>query len=130
MIGQGNSYIAVVDDDESACRALARLLRAAGFQPVTYLSEEALLEDGNRPRFDCLVVDVQLAGTSGLNLSRSFSAVQEGTPVVFITAEDDPEVREEALAQGCLAYFTKWDSCQQILDAIHKAAKIASGNEE
>lgn len=129
MSGQGNSYIAIVDDDESACRALARLLRAAGFQPVPYRSEEALLGDRNRPRFDCLVLDIQLAGSSGLELSRRFAAIQEGTPVVFITAGDDPGVREAALAQGCLAYFTKWDSCQEILEAIRKAGGISPDEE-
>ncbi|MCM3872036.1 MAG: hypothetical protein ND895_15240 [Pyrinomonadaceae bacterium] len=36
-----NIYVAVVDDDESICRSLNRLLRAARFQPITYPSAEA-----------------------------------------------------------------------------------------
>lgn len=40
MIGSGNVYVGVVDDDESLCRSLARLLRAAGMQPITYSSAE------------------------------------------------------------------------------------------
>ena len=41
----GNVYVPVVDDDENLCRSFARLLRAAGMQPITYLSAEAFLAD-------------------------------------------------------------------------------------
>src|SRR5512137_2546387 len=90
-------YVAVVDDDESVCRSFSRLLRIAGFQPVTYPSAETFLEDTKRPRFDCLVLDIQLAGMSGLELSHRLAAVKDGTPVVFITAHDAPEMRSQAL---------------------------------
>jgi len=50
-------YIAVIDDDESLCRSMSRLLRAAHFQPVTYPSAEAFLEDTKRPKFDCLLIE-------------------------------------------------------------------------
>ena len=55
-------YVAVVDDDESLCRSVGRLLRAAGIEAVTYGSAEAFLEDAKRPQFDCLLLDVQLGG--------------------------------------------------------------------
>ena len=51
------TYIAVIEDDEGLRRSLARLLRAAGYQPVTYRSAEAFLNDAKHPVFDCLVVD-------------------------------------------------------------------------
>ncbi|MGH6609164.1 MAG: response regulator, partial [Burkholderiaceae bacterium] len=55
-------YVAVVDDDQSVCRSLARLLRAAGIQPITYGSAESFLADAKHPRFDCMVFDIQLGG--------------------------------------------------------------------
>jgi FixJ family two-component response regulator len=114
-------YVAVVDDDESVRRSFGRLLRTAGFQPVTYASAEAFLEDTKRPRFDCLVLDIQLDGMTGLELSRRLSAVKDSTPVVFITAHDDPEVRAEALAAGCAGYFRKADAGALVLEAISGA---------
>ena len=51
-----NSYVAIVDDDERL-PFLRPLPAHGGFQPVTFLSAEAFLEDTNRPRFDCLVLD-------------------------------------------------------------------------
>jgi FixJ family two-component response regulator len=121
MISKGNSYVAVVDDDESLCRSLSRLLRAAGFQPVTYSSAEAFLEDAKRPWFDCLLLDVQLGGMTGLELSRRLAAVQDATPVIFITAHDDPELRQEALATGCAGYFRKTEPGEKVLAAVRQA---------
>lgn len=120
MSSAQNSYIAVVDDDESICRSLGRLLRAAGFQPVTYNSAEAFLEDAKHPEFDCLVLDIQLGGMSGLELKRCLAAAGQTTPVVFITAHDDPESRTQALADGCAGYFRKSDSGSAILLAIRR----------
>jgi len=114
-------YVAVVDDDESVCRSFGRLLRTAGFQPVSYTSAEAFLEDTKRPQFDCLVLDIQLEGMSGLELFRRLAAVHDETPVMFITAHDAPEVRAEAEASGCAGYFRKTDSGALILEAITKA---------
>ncbi len=118
------TYVAIVDDDESLCRSMARLLRAAGdLHPVTYPSAEAFLADTKHPRFDCLVLDIQLEGMSGLELSRRLAAVQDPTPVVFITAHDDPDVRSQALAGGCAGYFRKTDPGDLVVEAIRRATR-------
>jgi len=116
--GHAKVYVAVVDDDESLCRSLNRLLRTAGFQTVAYASAEDLLEDSKRPRFDCLVLDIQLKGMSGLELCQRLAAVRNTTPIIFITADDDPEIRARALAAGCAGYFRKTDPGDQLLGAI------------
>jgi FixJ family two-component response regulator len=124
-LGSNTIYVAVVDDDQSLCRSFSRLLRAAGFQPVTYVSAEAFLEDTKRPRFDCLVLDIQLEGMSGLELSRRLTAVRDNTPFIFITAHDAPEARTEALACGCAGYFRKNDPGQLVMDAIRDTLRSA-----
>lgn len=118
MNEKGNRYVAVIDDEESVCRSFARLLRIAGYQPVTYASGEAFLQDSKRPCFDCLLLDIQMGGISGLELYQRLSSVNDRTPVIFITAHDDPEVRAEAVAAGCAGYFCKTDPGARILDAI------------
>jgi FixJ family two-component response regulator len=115
-------YVAVVDDDEHACRSLSRLLRAAGLQPITYLSAEDFLADVKRPRFDCLVLDIQLGGMSGLDLGRRLMAEGASTPVIYVTAHDDPEFRAQARAVGCAAYFRKTDPGAEVIEAIRRAA--------
>ena len=115
-------YVAVVDDDESVCRSFGRLLRAAGLQPITYESAESFLADTRHPQFGCLVLDIQLGAMSGIELARRLAADGGHTPVIFITAHDDPEARAEAEALGCRAYFRKTDSGSDVLAAIRRVA--------
>jgi FixJ family two-component response regulator len=115
---KGNIYVAVVDDDASVCRALARLLREAGYQSVTYGSAEQLLGDNDRPRFGCLLLDVQLITKSGVELQEQLAASGETTPVIFITAHDDPKTREQAQRAGCAAYLRKTAPGDELLGII------------
>jgi CheY-like chemotaxis protein len=114
--------VAIVDDDESLCRSLCRLLRAAGLNLVAYPSAEAFLGDAQRPPFGCLLRDVQLDGISGIELQRQLIASGVKTPVIFLTAYDDPEWRAQAIAAGCAAYFRKTDPGAVVLEAIRRAA--------
>lgn len=120
--------VALIDDDESVCRSLGRLLRAAGIRSVAYSSAEAFLADDGRPSLDCLVLDVQLAGISGIELRAQLAAAGDRTPVIFITAHDEPGTRAQALATGCAAYFRKTDPGDAVLAAIRQAVGGPAGN--
>jgi len=113
--------VAIVDDDESLCRSMARLLRASGFQPTTYLSAEAFLADTEHSRFDCLILDVQLGGISGIELQEQLVASGSTTPVIFLTAHEEAEVRERALRAGCALFLQKRDSGEAVLRALFRA---------
>ena len=124
MSASSNIYVAVVDDDESLCRSLSRLLRLAGFQPISYPSAEAFLADTKHPQFDCLVLDIRLGGMSGLELFRQLAAQNTHPPVIFITAFDDPEMLAHAKALGCAGYFRKTTPGAVIVEAITEAANL------
>lgn len=115
-----NTYIAVVDDDESLCRSFSRLLRAVGIQPITYSSAEAFLADTKHPKFDCMVFDVQLGGMSGIELARKLKDEGSETPFIFITAHEDDAARIEAEATGCAAYYKKTATGSDVLATIRK----------
>ena len=121
VVASGRIYVAVIDDDDNQRRSFERLLRAAGMEPITYATAEEFLADGARPSFDCLVLDVQLPGMSGLRLQEQLSAEGNQAAIVFITAYDDPSYREQANAMGCSGYFRKSDSGREVLDAIQMA---------
>jgi FixJ family two-component response regulator len=118
-----NNKVAIVDDDASLCRSLARLLRLSGYEPCTYHSGEDFLgRDRGERRFACVLVDVQLGGMSGLELQRAMTARGDDTALIFITAHDEPAVRAEAVQGGCAAFFSKTEDGERILDAIRKAS--------
>jgi FixJ family two-component response regulator len=128
-VGKDKLYVAVVEDDEGVRRSFSRLLRAAGFEPIAYASAECFLEDAKRPRFDCLVLDIQLEGMSGLELSRRMAAVRDATPVILITAHDEPEAQTQALAGRCAGVFRKTDSGECVLEAIRRAVRLSHNPE-
>jgi FixJ family two-component response regulator len=118
-------HVAVIDDDHSVCRSFARLLRAAGMAPTTYASAEAFLDDAQHPRFDCMVFDVQLGGISGIELIvRLRAGGGEVAPIIIVTAHDDPQMRLQAEAAGCAAYFRKNDAGADVLGAIRRLAAL------
>ena len=115
-------YVAVVDDDPSICRSLARVLQLSGFQPITFESAEQFLVDPLRAHFGCLLVDVQLGGMTGIEMHRKLIEEGNRTPVIYITAFDDPRAQAEATKLGCAGYFHKTDAGHEILDVVRKVA--------
>jgi FixJ family two-component response regulator len=112
--------VGVVDDDENPCRSFARLLRAAGYAPATYPSAEVFLADTSRPQFDYLVLGVQSPGMSVLDLQRQLQAEGVATPIIFITAYDDPDAREQGRMAGCAACLRKAYPASGVLEAIRR----------
>ena len=118
-----NPCVALVDDDESMCRSLARLLRASGIDCVAYASAETFLRDAAHRRFNCLILDIQLGGISGVELAEKLADSGSITPVIFVTAHDEPHMREQALRAGCTAYLRKSDPGETVLDALCRAIR-------
>lgn len=121
MLDQNNSPVVVVEDDDGMRKALDRLLRAAGYQPLLFSSAEAFLGTATAHLAACLVLDIRLPGLSGLELHRRLAASGRVPPVIFITAQDDDAAREEARQLECLAYFRKPFEGVALLDAIRQA---------
>lgn len=113
--------VAVVDDDESFARAIGRLLRAAGFGTAVYFSAENFMQDLAAARVNCLVLDVQLGGMSGLDLGRRLVEIGAKIPVIFVTALEDEGHSREARQLGCSAYLHKPVSGQLLVETIRDA---------
>lgn len=109
--------IAIVDDDQSHCRALARLLRAAGMDTVTFPSAEDFLASALGRTADCVVLDIQLGGMSGFDLQRRMATEGGWPPVVFLTAHGEPETIARAAERGC-DYVRKIEPAEDLLAAI------------
>lgn len=120
--------IAIIDDDESFCRSVRRWLQAATFSAAVYRSAEEFLADTDNCRFNCLLVDIQLGGMSGLDMHRRLIAAGNQTPVIFITAFDDPLAVAEALEQGCVAFFRKTVDGAELLQAIGRTLPPTPSN--
>ncbi|MGZ9243443.1 MAG: response regulator transcription factor [Candidatus Binatia bacterium] len=117
--------IVVVEDDAGMSKAIARLLRAAGFQTKSFASAEEFLQTDAASEADCMVLDVHLPGISGFDLRRRLAALGQNMPVIFITAQDEDSVRAEAEQLDCIAYFRKPFQGSELLGAIREALNSA-----
>ena len=114
--------IVVVEDDASMRQALERILQAGGFTAVSFASGEAALEADAAA--DCLVLDIHLPGMSGFELYRRLALAGKALPGIFITARDEPAVRDEAeRLGGAGSYLPKPFSGRDLLDAITKGLR-------
>jgi FixJ family two-component response regulator len=116
-----HAVIALVENDLPTNRAFARLLRAHGFTVEAYPSAELLLARAPGPAIDCLLLDVDLDGMSGLDLQQQLYDRQAPTPIIFITGRDDPAVRARAFELGCASFLCKPVESHVLVDAIHAA---------
>ena len=113
--------VAVIDDDPAMLKAVERLLNAMGFDATTYVSAEAFLEGAIASKAECLVLDINLGGISGIELRRRLAASGSTLPTIFITGVDDESTHREAAEVGCVACLHKPFSAKLLIDAIDQA---------
>lgn len=125
--------IAIVDDDESVCRAIKRLVRSLGMEAEAFTSGRDFIElIDAMPSFqpDCLVLDVQMPGMNGLDVQEQLVSRSSRLPIVFITAHDEMGVRERALAAGALAFLRKPFDDELFIKTLTAAVKHGTGGEQ
>lgn len=115
----------LVDDEADFLEPLAKRLQRRGCECVTVSSgEEALLVLGTR-RFDCAVVDVKMAGMSGLDLLRHARGTHPSMPVVLLTGHASVELGVQGMELGAFEYLLKPVELDELLDTVRRAAEEA-----
>jgi len=111
----------VVDDDASLRVALPRLFASVGLPSQTFASGEEFTRQIDPSRPGCLILDVRMPGSSGLELQLQLTAAGYGLPVIFVTAHADVNLTVRVMKAGAVEVFTKPFDDQRLLDAIHEA---------
>lgn len=111
----------VIDDEKSLQRALLRLLKAANIKASAYACVDEFLAASVKCDSACIVADVHIKGTNSLDLPRRLEKRGLNIPVIFITAYDTAETREQIKQIGAAGYFRKPVDDQALIDAIHWA---------
>ena len=113
--------IAVVDDDPAILRALDRLVRSRGGAAEVFSSPAEFLESTAAAPPDCLILDVQIPGMSGLELHQWLLEKGFKFPVIFITAHEDPKAEAQATRSGAAGFFYKPFHNETLWTAVLKA---------
>ena len=113
--------IHVVDDDPSFRVAVARLLRAAGYQVLLYESGQQLLANMPGLEAGCILLDMRMPELDGLELQERLSEVGSSLPIVFLTGHGSVETSVQAIKAGAEDVLTKPVSKSTLIEAIERA---------
>jgi FixJ family two-component response regulator len=126
ILKKSKPLLAIVDDDESVCRAVTRLVRSVGMDGETFSSGQQFFDLLDAmPSFqpDCLILDVQMPGMNGLDVQERLAERDDVIPVIFITAHDEVGVREKAIAAGAVAFLRKPFDDELLIKTLREALK-------
>jgi len=119
----GGALVLIVEDDEMVRRCLVRLIRAMGYMTAAYSSAEEFLVAKQVDEPVCLLLDATLPGMNGLELQRRLADEHRLLPIIFVSAHDEPLVREQALRGGAIAFFVKPFNDEALRNAVESLAK-------
>jgi FixJ family two-component response regulator len=108
----------IIDDDASVRDAVTDLLRSVGLDAQSFGSPQEFLQRTRSDAPGCIVLDVRLPGSSGLEFQRTLIDSNVQLPVIFISAHGDIPMSVRAMKSGAIEFLTKPLHEQQLLDAI------------
>ncbi len=111
----------VVDDDSSVREAVKDLLASVGLEVQAFASAREFLSGPRPDAPGCLVLDIRMPGTSGLDLQRKMADLDIKTPIIFITAHGDVHQSVRAMKAGAIELLTKPFRDEDLLEAIQSA---------
>ncbi|CCE99735.1 response regulator transcription factor [Sinorhizobium fredii] len=113
--------IAIVDDDQSVREATKGLMRSLGFDAESFSSADDFLKFPPLRRTACLVTDIHMPGTSGLDLHHKLVALGVSIPTVLITAYPNENLRARGFGPDIVGYLEKPFDEQDLLNCIRSA---------
>src|SRR5690348_10654969 len=111
--------IFVVDDDPSARDSIEDLLQSVDLRVMTFSSPRAFLECERPDAPGCIIIDVRLPNTSGLEFQKALIEAGIELPVIFVTGHGDILMSVTAMKSGAIEFLTKPIREQSLLDAIN-----------
>lgn len=111
----------VIDDDASVRAAIVSLLRSEGLAVQAHADAAAFLQRGPLPGPACLVLDVRMPATDGLEVQARLKALGEDVPIVFVTGHGTIPMTVRAMRAGAVEFLTKPFAEDELLQAVRRA---------
>ena len=116
-----HSLVFAIDDDPSVRKALARLLRLAGYQSEIFESGSDFLKREQHPGPTCVIVDVRMPGINGMDLQETLSQHCREEQLVFITGHGDIAMCAQAMKAGAVDFLAKPIQGDELLKCVERA---------
>ena len=113
--------VAIIDSDDTLRERLGELVRSVGMRARLFPGPDGILERGMAATMRCLLMDVRLRGTSGLDFQARLMRQNIHTQIVFMTSHGDIPMAVRAIKAGAVDFLTKPLREQDVLDAVGAA---------
>lgn len=117
--------IRLVDDDELFRVSQTMLLKTRGWEVEGYASGETFLENANLLRPGCIILDVRMAGLTGMQVHRELLKRSCALPVIFLTGHGDIPMAVRAMQHGAVSFLEKPVKPFELLEVVEKAVNIS-----
>lgn len=118
QVESGQRTVCVVDDDPGVLDSLTVLLKAFGFDVLTFGSGAELLADEGRRTASCLVIDQHMPGMDGLAAIGELRNEGVTTPTIFITGRLDANIAAQATKLGVTEILEKPFSTARVVELV------------
>ena len=115
--------ISIVDDDASVREAIKRLIRSLGYNAWTFASADEFLKSEQVRDTSCVITDLHMPGLSGIDLQDILIARGHRTPIIFITAYPEEDVRARAMKAGAVGFLSKPLNHDHLVGHLENALK-------
>src|SRR6516164_71057 len=123
------SLISIVDDDVLARDGIRELVESLGYRTTTFESAEDFLKSSVVADTACLITDLQMPGSSGLELQEELRSQGYHTPVIVITAFPNEKHRTRALDNGAVGFLSKPFDEASLIKCLTAAHSLRSSGE-
>lgn len=116
--------VLIVDDDEDVRLSLQELMLSVDIETSCFASSREFLEARLPERPGCLLLDVRMPGTSGLDVQQQLASRGDAKPIIFLTGYGDIPMTVQAMKAGAVDFLTKPFREQTVLDAVVTAIEL------
>ena len=113
--------ISIIDDDESVREGAKSLVRSLGYAATTFSSAGEYLRSDSIWHSSCVITDLHMPGMSGAELQERLIADGNNTPIIFMTANSDDNVRSRVLNAGAVGFLRKPFSDEFLIECLDRA---------
>jgi FixJ family two-component response regulator len=113
--------VSIVDDDEPVREATSNLLESYGYVTATFASADEFLQSDHVDKTACLVTDLRMPGTNGIELQQRLRETGRRIPTIVVTAHPEEHMRRAAMNIGALAFLAKPVSDERLLSYLEIA---------
>lgn len=124
-MGKPSFRVVVVDDDASILKAYSKLIGLMGHSVTAFASPKNALRYLRDEGADCLVVDLNMPGLSGLDLQSAIAGFNPPVPMVFVSGAANVQSSVTAMRGGACHFLEKPVEFEDLRAAIAEATEQA-----